>query len=128
MLTLLKGRHIEVGQRVFVYYNLHKHCFSIKDMKTGLVLAHSDDVTLENAIFKVSEAGRQRVLSERVKNVHAGVVGNWTPSKMVCDMKKRATYNPYHYDSFVDMETLEALHGAECVRLQNKKVYYKEGA
>jgi hypothetical protein len=92
--------------KVFVYFNLHKKCFSVKALEgpqKGLVIKHTRLIWLENVRYKVSEAGRQRVLRERTKNVHAGVVGtlsfpsidigpdDWTP----------ITYNPYKYSTFV---------------------------
>ncbi len=91
------------GRKVFVYRNLHKRCFSVKDVKTGLVIAHVDSIVLTNCQFKVSQAGRTRVLKEKRKNVHAGVVGIWTeqtPRKMKTSVK----YNPYKYSSFVRAE------------------------
>jgi len=97
--------------RVFVYFNLHKKCFSIKALegdRKGLVIAHRDVVVLENCKFKVSEAGRQRVLREKRKNVHAGVTGEWTESvrdnadfEHLSIMGRQVTYNPYKYASFV---------------------------
>ena len=97
--------------RVFVYFNLHKKCFSIKALegeRKGLVIAHRDLVVLENCRFKVSEAGRQRVLREKRKNVHAGVSGTWTESvrdnadfERLSILGRAVTYNPYKYDSFI---------------------------
>ena len=49
-------------KKVFVYRNLHKKCYSVKDWKTKKVIAHVDNIFLKDAVFKVSEAGRQRVL------------------------------------------------------------------
>jgi len=62
-------------QRVFVYRNLHQDCWSVKSKETGRVVAHADRVELSDVEFKVSEPGRQRVLKEQSKNVHAGLVG-----------------------------------------------------
>lgn len=98
--------------KVFVYFNLHRKCFSIKALEgvnKGRVVAHRDDVLLFDATFKVSEAGRQRVLRERKKNVHAGVVGQWfnindtTTIEMITVNGTPITYNPYKYDSFVHL-------------------------
>lgn len=75
-IELYKGRTVEDTQLVKVYYNLHKHMFSIKDYETGLILAHGNDIYLNNVEFRVSEAGRQRVLETGVKNVHAYAIGN----------------------------------------------------
>jgi len=98
--------------KVFVYFNLHKKCFSIKALEgnnKGRVIAHSNDVVIYNPTFKVSEAGRQRVLREKKKNVHAGVVGLWNDDEynaartveMSALLGRAVTYNPYRFDSFV---------------------------
>jgi hypothetical protein len=98
---------------VFVYFNLRKKCFSIKALEgpnKGRVVAHRDDVLLFDATFKVSEAGRQRVLRERKKNVHAGVVGQWIGSlddeltiERIVYNGTAITYNPYKYNTFVHL-------------------------
>lgn len=93
--------------KVFVYFNLHKRVFSVKALEgkdKGKVIGHRTSLAIDSPVFKVSEAGRQRVVRERRKNVHAGVVGfltspydwkqelvEWTP----------VTYNPYIFTSFV---------------------------
>jgi hypothetical protein len=54
--------------------------------------------------LKVSEAGRQRVLREKRKNVHAGVKGTRVfriPNKDSLFFQP-AYYNPYKYETFVD--------------------------
>ena len=64
--------------KVFVYYNLHMKCWSVKALsgdQKGRVVAHAKAVDLQDCQFRVSEAGRQRVLREKRKNVHAGVAG-----------------------------------------------------
>ncbi len=99
--------------RVYVYFNLHRKCFSIKALEganKGRVVAHSDKVLVFDATFKVSEAGRQRVLRERKKNVHAGVVGHWIGSiddeltiERIVYNGTPITYNPYKYNTFVHL-------------------------
>lgn len=102
--------------KVFVYFNLHRKCFSVKALegaKKGRVVAHVNDAIVYNPTFKVSEAGRQRVLRERKKNVHAGVVGQWYEGEFnakrcaeLMEYSGRAvTYNPYRFDSFVYKNT-----------------------
>ena len=96
------------GIRVKVYRNLHKGCYSVVAMdgpQKGRVIAHEKRLMLTNATFHVSEAGRQRVLREQRKNVHATIRGNLvTDSKpMVENMKgdiNVVTYNPYKKGSF----------------------------
>lgn len=114
--------------RVFVYYNLHRNMFSVKALEgeqKGRVIAHRDSVFLEGAVFKVSEAGRQRVIREKRKNVHAGVVGIWTPGagNPLPNTVREITYNPYKYDSFVYADNLEPIVGASRVWLKNRRVY-----
>lgn len=70
-----KGRSIEIGQQVRVYRHLRKHCFTIQDHQTGLVVAHADPVTLKDVVFRVSEAGRQRLLRDNIRNIHALAIG-----------------------------------------------------
>lgn len=82
------------GKRVRVYRNLHKDCFSVKCMKTGLVIAHVKEITLKDATFPVSKAGRARVLKEKRKNVHAFVQGIVDNNALVFG-NTRICYNPY---------------------------------
>jgi hypothetical protein len=89
--------------KVFVYFNLHRKCFSVKALEgasKGLVIKHATFVALTNVTFKVSEAGRQRVLQEQRKNVHAGVVGTLVDS-LDSVGSERVTYNPYKGSTFV---------------------------
>ena len=96
--------------RVFVYWNLHRGMWSVKALEgpdKGRVIARVEQVLLRDAAGKVSQAGRQRVLRERKKNVHAGLVGELMPSPATCMVREiqgigdRITYNPYKYESFV---------------------------
>ena len=61
--------------KVQVYRNLHNGLISIQDLSTGLVLGHASAVDLQHATFIVREAGRQQVIKEKRKNVHAFVRG-----------------------------------------------------
>lgn len=109
------------GDKVFVYFNLHKKTFSVKNLSTGIVVAYLDNVNLKDAIFKVSQKGRERVLQEKRKNVHAGVVGVFTYEEFNQSLTKQAKYNPYKYESFVDSETKEKVESSKTVSLLNKK-------
>ena len=114
--------------RVFVYFNLHKKCFSIKALegdRKGRVIAHSDTVVLEGCKLLVSEAGRQRVLREKRKNVHAGVTGVWTESvRDTADFDalsvtgRQVTYNPYKYAQFVIKATEQPIGLADVVAMK----------
>ena len=92
--------------RVEVYFNLHKHLFSVRSARSGRVILHTAKVHIRNPEFVVRQGGRQRVLKERKKNVHAFVRGDATYFIDMRSEKDRPTldnvmYNPYKYDSFV---------------------------
>jgi hypothetical protein len=97
--------------RVFVYWNLHRGLWSVKALDgpdKGRVIARRYDVLLSDAEGKVYEAGRQRVLREKRKNVHAGIVGQFEllgkTSRLahpIIEIGDRITYNPYKYERFV---------------------------
>jgi len=90
--------------KVEVYFNLHKRVFSIRSCRTGRVIHHAKDVNIVNPKFVVREGGRQRVLRERKKNVHAFVRGNITAFKdSPSHLADTIGYNPYKYDSFVNL-------------------------
>lgn len=100
-----------IGLKVFVYFNLHKKCFSVRALEgehKGSVISHADVVYLRDAEPKVSQAGRERVIREKQKNVHAGIVGILTlPQDFEGDSKRGLTYNPYVYKTFVYVDSKE---------------------
>lgn len=132
-MTAYKERAVTMDYPSEVYFNLHKFCFSMK--QDGLVVLHSDVVVLKDCIFKVSEAGRQRVLKEQRKNVHAKVLGYFQGAEAYdgdgfedlyyLEGYRRAHYNPYETETFVDRDTGEPLYKASEVLLVNKKIFYK---
>lgn len=114
--------------KYFCYFNLHKKLFSLKNKKTGLVEHHAVVVVLDDCTFKVSLAGRARVLKEQRKNVHAGVEGiirSFRAEAIDLSDFIELAYNPYKYDSFVVKETEIPVKNAEKVVLSNKRVFAK---
>ena len=104
--------------KVSVYRNLHNGLISIKSASSGLVLGHAKSVDIAWADFVVNEAGRQRVLKDRQKNVHAYVKGLLMDAKGYMPYKGRSlgpvygaldtihkvtvvSYNPYKAPHFV---------------------------
>jgi len=93
------------------------------------VIFHAQSVALTGAHFSVNAKGRQRVLEERQKNVHAGVVGYLSMAIVIKERypdatvagsheleypvayftthksAQEVTYNPYKFDAFVDVTT-----------------------
>lgn len=112
-------RTAPVGTRVMAYRNLHKGCWSLKELRTGRVIAHLEEVFISDALFRVSEAGRQRVLRERAKNVHAGVVGvvSAPPGDGMLVLRTGVRYNPYQAATFLTVPHGVPLTGAACVHL-----------
>ncbi len=107
-------------EKIEVYWNLHKHCFSVRSCKTGRVIAHAKAVDIKDAKFVVRQSGRRKVLQEKKKNVHAFVRGYLAPMGFPLSeigQHGYATYNPYKYDSFVDTATKEPLDKAKFVSL-----------
>lgn len=124
-MELVPGRTIEVGQKVRVYVNLHKQGrFSIVDMKSGLVCAYTSNCLLKNAIFHVSQTGRQKVIDTKTKMVHAWVRGIYMGSDLEQPetTRKEVRYNPYLNEGFVDSEG-NIINGAELAYFTNKKVF-----
>jgi len=115
-----------IGRKVFVYYNLHKHTWSIKCWETKLVITHTDRVILSNCQYKVSQAGRSRVNSEQRKNVHAGILGDVVGFYPIDDLEDFAeiTYNPYKYKTFVLKGSELPVYRSEgIVYMDNKRVF-----
>ena len=107
-------------KKVRVYWNLHKKCWSIQDAKSGLVIDHRYDVTLEQAKFVVRKGGQKRVREEGKKNVHAFAAGRYSLKNGLAAYDKGArkvTYNPYVNDTFVFAETGEPVTDAYVVTM-----------
>lgn len=98
--------------RVFVYWNFIKKLWSIRSMKTGRVIDRKSSLCLTDCILKVYEAGRLRVIREKRKNVHAGIIGYLIKNNKTTIP---ITYNPYKYDSFIRRDTKEPIYRASIV-------------
>lgn len=110
--------------KVRVYYNLRLKCLSVQAMvgKSWKVIRHAQTVSLVDVTFKVSEKGRQRVIKNKRKNVHAYICGT-----LVEDMPKQdewmdlITYNPYKLEKFYDGE--KYVDKADRVFVKGRSVY-----
>jgi hypothetical protein len=109
----------EFVKEVRVYRNLRKKCYSVQWQ--GKVIAHVDSIRLKNVRFQVSEAGRQRVLKQKRKNVHAFIIGN-VSMEPALDKGDRIKYNPYVAPTF--MMNGEAIHKANEVCLTPSGAYF----
>jgi len=118
----------------FIYYNLHKRCWSLKAQYSnppmfleqsvqsvkGRVTGHADTILAFGVTCKVNQAGRYRVLREKRKNVHAGLscdsvriitTGTFHTSCFTPSM----SYNPYKAAWFYDRDNGSPLFGAPVV-------------
>lgn len=100
-------------KKVFVYWNFNKKLWSIRSLDTGKVIKRLPELCLVDCVFKVSQSGRNRVLKEKRKNVHAGVIGIIVKNKY--RPKIPISYNPYKYKTFVDRNTLKPIEKAKIV-------------
>jgi len=87
--------------RIRVYYNLHKKCFSVQDYQSGLVIEHTDKLFMTNAMFVVRKSGNERVKKEGKKNVHAFVNGIRQPKWITPHLSyQEVKYDPHTMDYF----------------------------
>jgi len=98
---------IDIHKPVEVYRNLHKKCWSVR--QGGKVKVHTSYICLQDVKFVVQPAGREKVLKEKKKNVHAFVRGYLISHKTINDGWRGlsiawtmdvVTYNPYKHPYF----------------------------
>lgn len=109
MILRFKGRRAQPGDVVAVYRNIRGTGFDTWSLKArtgkfaGKVVGHADEVLLRDVTFHVSEKGRQRVLAEGRKNVHAFAIGRLGLDGEIIPFPDTGVhYNPYRDASFVD--------------------------
>lgn len=111
----------EAIQPADVYFNLHRGVWSCKSRKTGRVSHHARVVvSFMPGSMVVRESGRQRVLKERRKNVHAfarlisGAVSEdvdaWRDYAESLPGIVPVSYNPYRAGHFYRKDTQEPIH------------------
>lgn len=107
-----------------VYWNSHKKLFSVR--KNNKVIAHRKTLYLKNCDFIVNEKGRQRVIKEKRKNVHAFIVGEITNKKELNNFLE-IEYNPYRGKNFhiKDSKTSILFSDYCCLSVENNKAIIK---
>ena len=124
---------INYDRRVNVYFNQHKRLFSVT--QGGIVQFHSDAITIMDARFLVGKAGQAKVRKTGRKNVHAkvsGFIADYALADLVPRLLnseghgitfyqqkvwRKAYYNPYETDTFIDYSDRIPLNKADVVRL-----------
>jgi hypothetical protein len=92
-----------MGRKYKVYWNIRRKLWSVQMKTLGgpwRVIGHFKSLYLRDCEFHVSEAGRQRVLRQRRKNVHAYVSGFSVPRPEEL-AGTVVSYNPYKGPCFV---------------------------
>lgn len=120
---------IDKNLPVRVFKNLKYGCYSI--MQRGVIRASAKQVRLSDVEFRVRESGRQRMLREKRKNVHAFAVGHLVDYVHPGDERelepmagRSAFYDPYRYASFVDGETKAPVISVRTARFDEDGVIY----
>ena len=119
-------------EQIRVYRNLAKNTFSYqKKTKNGWrVAGWSDEIVLNNATFRVSEAGRARVIREKRKNVHAYITGDpiyvhglTKKTPHLKNFKTKLYYNPYKTKTFMNTLTNKTIHSADSVMVNLEGIW-----
>ena len=121
----MKKDILQNGDRIEVYRNLHKDCFSVR--KNGRVVKHVQDdeqLYMSDVKFVVQPAGRRKVIRERRKNVHAFVRGTYDNNSRAT-MQMVVHYNPYSRDHFFTVfgGNVRPIYEARVATLHKGKVY-----
>ena len=133
------------SKEYLIYYNLHNNLWSIKDTKTKHVVGHAGIIILADVQPVVSENGRQRVIKERRKNVHAylrgkivslgdfhSYKGRRKPAEATCrnhsmdglDDYRPITYNPYARGDFYYKDDDKTFTSADTAFLSSDRRVY----
>lgn len=97
------------GMRVEIYWNLHRHVYSVKSLERGgsygHVVAHGDLFLLERCKFVVRPSGRKKIVDTGVRNVHAFVRGHLLDdNKDKLQFDDTAYYSPFVTETWVNSE------------------------
>lgn len=114
---------LKFGDTVDVYRNLRTKNFSIR--KDGIVEHRADSILLFKPTFMVSKKGRERVLNDKRKNVHAIVRGNYIGCdiNLPFNLMSKGHYDPYIYETFIGEEG-QPLLTASVAFFNGKNLYY----
>ena len=109
--------------KVKVYWNLHKLCWSIQHK--GKVIRHAKSVLLRDCSLTVSIKGRERVLKEKKKNVHAFAAGILLGYDVDCPrgFNTHVTYNPYRFGHFYNKLNGDAVHSAPVIYCGDRNLW-----
>ena len=118
MFVLKEGMQLKKGDRVEIYYNLHKGGFSIKSLEKGeckgKVVAYTSTALMSNGKFVVSQPGVRKIREEKRKRVCAVVRGIFEGTEGSIKGEK-VYFNPYTTDSFIRKSNNEPITYADTI-------------
>ena len=129
MIKPFKGRTLERGQVVQVYRNLNNGVFSIRDKKTGLVVAHGNHIHLNDCSAVISLPGQLKARRSLIRNVHAWIEGTYLGALDLSGVylfipePQELYYNPFKTDTFIDKRTGKPPESLERVYFYDEKAY-----
>ncbi len=121
---------IDPNKPVRVFLN-HKHrCYSI--FQNGAIRASARQVRLEDVEFRVRESGREKMLRENRRTIHAFAVGRLVdhvhPSDRERDLGglagRKVRYNPREAGCFMDVQTREPVSNATLAQFDEDGATY----
>jgi len=101
-----KGRTIDLSEPILIYRNLTKKGVWYSIRQGNVVVAHAQRLCVSNCKFLVNQKGRERVVRNKKKEVHAFIKGKYSTSGMGTtasenDLRAVIRYNPYYNTSFI---------------------------
>ncbi|MCK2000832.1 hypothetical protein MZM54_05440 [[Brevibacterium] frigoritolerans] len=122
---------LTVGEKIEVYYNIHKGGFSIlsrdkQNPMKGKVIAHSEFVLIEDATFHINSKKLEQIREMNRKTVYAVVRGVYAGSEQLVSADFHKGYcNPYKTGTFIDWASKEQITKAKHVYFYDKFFSYK---
>ena len=120
---------IDHEKPVRVIHNWKHDCYSI--MQNGRLKASARQVRLSDVEFRVRESGRERMLRNQRRNIHAYAIGRLLDfvhpddDRELGGMSGRSVYyNPYQFAFFADKETQAPVNSALVVQFDERGVVY----
>jgi hypothetical protein len=115
------------GLQTRIYRNLGNGLMSLTQQinKSWLLVGHTSNVAIEYPKFYVSEAGRQRVIREHQKNVHAWATGRLLTIAYRLDRSdlKQIYYCPYTQPYFSWLDSKEQIVSADLLIVIDNQVF-----
>lgn len=112
------------GLTTRIYRNLNTGTMSLQQKinKSWLVVGHVTNVAIEYPTFHISKAGKNRVIREKRKNVHAWAEGKLIGITADSSNLEEIYYCPYNSDSFSWKKTGESIKSSSLLVVIDNKV------